>query len=76
MAAGRSGVLCEGGAKVDEKAFLKELYEQIHKSGARGNGTGRNIHQRELKEAVKMANAIYAITSENATLKEALKLLK
>ena len=76
MAAGRSGVLCEGGAKVDEKAFLTELYEQIHKSGARGNGTGRNIHQRELKEAVKMANAIYAITSENATLKEALKLLK
>jgi len=76
MAAGRSGVLCEGGAKVDEKAFLKELYEQIHTSGARGNGTGRNIHQRVFKEAVKMANAIYAITSENATLKEALKILK
>jgi len=76
MAAGRSGVLCEGGAKVDEKAFLKELYEQIHTSRARGNGTGRNIHQRAFKEAVKMANAIYAITSENATLKEALKILK
>ena len=76
MAAGRSGVLCEGGAKVDEKAFLSELYEQIHKGGSRGNGTGRNIHQRELKEAVKMANAIYAITCEDATLKEALKLLK
>jgi len=76
MAAGRSGVLCEGGEKVDAKAFLTELYEQIHKSGARGNGTGRNIHQRTFKEAVKMANAIYAITSENATLKEALKLLK
>ena len=76
MAAGRTGVLCEGGAKVDEKAFLTELYEQIHKGGSRGNGTGRNIHQRELKEAVKMANAIYAITSQNATVKEALKLLK
>jgi len=76
MAAGRSGVLCEGGAKVDEKAFLTELHEQIHKGGSRGNGTGRNIHQREFKEAVKMANAIYAITSENATVKEALKLLK
>jgi class I fructose-bisphosphate aldolase/fructose-bisphosphate aldolase/6-deoxy-5-ketofructose 1-phosphate synthase len=69
-------VLCEGGAKVDEKAFLEELYTQIHKGGSRGNGTGRNIHQRELKEAIKMANAIYAITSENATVKEALKLLK
>ncbi|WP_457749795.1 aldolase [Sulfurimonas sp.] len=76
MAAGRSGVLCEGGAKVQEKAFLEELYAQIHTSGSRGNGTGRNIHQRPLKEAVKMANAIYAITCEGATVKEALKLLK
>ena len=75
-AAGRSGILCEGGDKVDEKAFLKGLYEQIHKGESRGNGTGRNIHQRPLKEAVKMANAIYAITSEDATVKEALKLLK
>ena len=76
MAAGYSGVLCEGGVKRDAKEFLKELYEQIHVGGARGNGTGRNIHQRPLKEAVKMANAIYAITSENASLKEALKILK
>jgi len=76
MAAGRSGVLCEGGKKVDAKLFLQELYEQIHKGGARGNGTGRNIHQRPLKEAVKMANAIYAITSENASLKEALQILE
>ena len=76
MAAGRSGVLCEGGAKIDEKAFLQELYEQKSIGGSRGNGTGRNIHQRPFKEAVKMANAIYAITCENATVKEALKLLK
>ncbi|MEN4046118.1 aldolase [Sulfurimonas sp. NWX367] len=76
MAAGRTGVLCEGGAKTDEKEFLTQLYEQIHKGGSRGNGTGRNIHQRPLQEAVKMANAIYAITSQNATVKEALKLLQ
>lgn len=76
MAAGRTGVLCEGGAKIDEEEFLKELYAQQHKGGSRGNGTGRNIHQRPLEEAIKMANAIYAITAENATVKEALKLLK
>jgi len=76
MAAGRTGVLCEGGTKIDEKEFLTELYEQIHTGSSRGNGTGRNIHQRPLKEAVKMANAIYAITAEDATVKEALKLLK
>jgi len=67
-AAGRSGVLCEGGNKIDEKIFLKELYEQIHVGKSRGNGTGRNIHQRKLKEAVKMANAIYDITVNGKNL--------
>ncbi len=76
MAAGRSGILCEGGNKIDEKEFLEELYEQIHTGKSRGNGTGRNIHQREFKEAVKMANAIYALTVENKNVKEALKILK
>jgi len=67
-AAGRSGVLCEGGNKIDEKIFLKELYEQIHVGKSRGNGTGRNIHQRKLKKAVKMANAIYDITVNGKNL--------
>jgi len=75
-AAGRTGVLCEGGDRRDEEAFLLELYRQIHHGGSRGNGTGRNIHQRSLEEGIKMANAIYAITSENATLEDALKHLQ
>ena len=74
--AGRTGVLCEGGSKKDEESFLRELYEQIHIGGSRGNGTGRNIHQRPLEEAVKMADAIYAITCENKTFKEALEILR
>ena len=75
-AAGKSGVLCEGGSKTNEILFLKELYEQIHIGASRGNGTGRNIHQRELQEAIKMANAIYAITCENKNVEEAIKILK
>ena len=74
QAAGRTGVLCEGGSKVDEAAFLKELYDQIHIGGSRGNGTGRNIHQRPLEEAIRMANAIYAVTVKNATVEEALRI--
>lgn len=76
QAAGRAGVLCEGGSKVDEESFLQELHEQIHIGGSRGNGTGRNIHQRPLKEAIKMVNAIYAVTVRNTSVKDALKLLK
>ncbi len=70
-AAGNTGVLCEGGAKVAEKDFLQELYDQIHLGNTRGNGTGRNIHQRSFDEAVKMANAIYSVTIEGKTAEEA-----
>jgi len=76
QAAGRTGVLCEGGGKINEDEFLKELYTQIHVGNSRGNGTGRNIHQRSLDEAVKMANAIYAITVQNQSAEDAIKILK
>ncbi len=76
QAAGRTGVLCEGGNKVEAEVFLKELYAQIHIGASRGNGTGRNIHQRTLQEAINMANAIYAITAKDATVKEAMKIIK
>ena len=75
-AAGRTGVLCEGGEKRDEKAFLEELYTQINKGNSRGNGTGRNIHQRTVEEGIKMANAIYGITVNNASVEDALTILK
>ncbi len=76
LAAGNTGVLCEGGKKENPEQFLTELYEQIHIGGSRGNGTGRNIHQNTLEDGIKMANAIYAITVENKTPQEALKILK
>ena len=74
-AAGNTGVLCEGGAKEDPQLFLKELYDQLHIGGTRGNGTGRNIHQCNLNEAIKMANAIHAITVQYKTVEEAVDLL-
>ncbi|HHO65864.1 MAG TPA: aldolase [Epsilonproteobacteria bacterium] len=75
-AAGRSGILCEGGNKTDEIDFLEELHTQIHEGKSRGNGTGRNIHQRTVEEGIKMANAIYDITVNNASVEDALKMLK
>ena len=74
-AAGNTGVLCEGGAKEDPQFFLKELYDQLHIGGTRGNGTGRNIHQCNLNEAIRMANAIHAITVQYKTVEEAVDLL-
>ncbi|MFB3764170.1 MAG: aldolase [Methanotrichaceae archaeon] len=73
-AAGRTKVVCAGGASGNVKTFLQTLHDQIHISGASGNATGRNIHQKSLKDAIRMCNAIYAITVEDADVETAWKI--
>ena len=75
-AAGRTGVVCAGGASRDPASFLQQLHDQIHVSGAAGNATGRNIHQKDLDEAARMCDAISAITLDDATVEEALRIYK
>jgi fructose-bisphosphate aldolase / 6-deoxy-5-ketofructose 1-phosphate synthase len=75
LAAGKTGVVCAGGSCTNYEKFLNTLYEQIHISGAKGNATGRNIHQKSEAEAIKMTNAIYSITIENKSAEEALGML-
>jgi fructose-bisphosphate aldolase/6-deoxy-5-ketofructose 1-phosphate synthase len=74
QAAGRTKVVCAGGASLDVASFLQRLHDQIHISGAAGNATGRNIHQKPLDEAVRFCNAIYAITVEDASVEAAMKI--
>lgn len=70
-AAGKTRVVCAGGSSTDPKAFLQSLYDQIHIAGVAGNATGRNIHQKPLDEAIRMCNAISAITIHNKSVDEA-----
>ncbi|MDA3935268.1 MAG: aldolase [Actinomycetota bacterium] len=72
-AAGRCGLVCAGGSTVDAKTFLTQLWEQIHVGGAVGNATGRNIHQRDLGEAVRLTKAISAITLADYDAERALR---
>ncbi len=74
-AAGRTKVICAGGSSTDVRIFLETLHDQIE-SGAAGNATGRNIHQKGLNDAIKMCNAIYAITIDNLSVEKALSLWK
>jgi fructose-bisphosphate aldolase / 6-deoxy-5-ketofructose 1-phosphate synthase len=74
LAAGRTKVVCAGGSSKGAREFLQELHEQINVSGTSGNATGRNIHQKPLAEAVRMCNAVFAVTVESATVEEALKI--
>lgn len=76
VAAGRTGVICAGGKTTDAAGFLQQLHEQIHVSGALGNATGRNIHQRDLAQAVKLCNAISAITLADYGLEQALQVYR
>jgi class I fructose-bisphosphate aldolase len=71
-ASGRTGLVCAGGSTVDAETFLTQLWEQIHVGGASGNATGRNIHQRSLAEAVRLAKAISAITLGDWAVADAL----
>jgi fructose-bisphosphate aldolase/6-deoxy-5-ketofructose 1-phosphate synthase len=72
-AAGRTKVVCAGGSSMEPKAFLQQLHDQIFISGASGNATGRNIHQKPLDEAIRLTNAVTAITVYGKSADEAYK---
>jgi len=73
QAAGRTKVVCAGGSSMEPKAFLQQLHDQIFISGASGNATGRNIHQKPLAEAIRLTNAVTAITVYGKSADEAYK---
>lgn len=73
-AAGRTHVVAAGGSSTDATTFLQRLHDQIHVSGAIGNATGRNVHQKPLDEAIRMCNAISAITLADMSVEDALKI--
>ena len=73
-AAGKTKVICAGGSSTDPAAFLQSLHDQIIIGGVSGNATGRNIHQKSLAEAVRMCNAISAITIHGKSAAEAVKI--
>ena len=72
-AAGKTKVVAAGGSSTDVYEFLDKLHKQINVSGASGNATGRNVHQKSLSEAVRMCNAISAITLGNKDVDFAMK---
>ncbi len=76
QAAGKTKLLCSGGSCIPPQQFLQELHEQIHIGNTDGNATGRNIFSYPLVQAVAMTEAIAAITLDNASVEDALKLVE
>lgn len=71
-AAGRTGVVCAGGAQGNVREFLQKTAEQLM-AGGRGNATGRNVHQKDLDEAVRMCNAISCLVLGHSSVDEAME---
>lgn len=74
LAAGNTRLICSGSRQKDPEKFLTELYAQLDLGKVSGNATGRNIHQRALPEAVRLVNAMHALTIDRKPLEEALSI--
>jgi len=61
LAAGKTKIICVGGNMRSEEELLDFLKLQIKTSGSAGLAIGRNLHQRNLKEATKLGNKIAKI---------------
>ena len=75
-AAGRTGIICSGGGSLAPRDFLQRLHDQINISGCRGAATGRNIHQKETEEAVRMTAACHAIICNGASVDDAMAIFE
>ena len=74
QAAGRTGIICSGGGTLPPEEFLQRLWDQMNISGCSGAATGRNIHQKETEDAVRMTAACHAIICEGASVEDALSI--
>jgi fructose-bisphosphate aldolase/6-deoxy-5-ketofructose 1-phosphate synthase len=72
--AGRTKVVFAGGEMTETKTFLTTVHQQLHTFHASGTATGRNIENRSFDEAVRLCNAISAMTFDNISLQDAFAL--
>ncbi len=75
-AAGRTRIICSGGGTLPPREFLQRLHDQINISGCKGAATGRNIHQKETQEAVRMTAACHAIICDGASVDAAMAIFE
>lgn len=76
LAAGHTGVIISGGSSQAVKDFLEFTWETIHIGGCRGSATGRNVHQRSLREGIAMTKAMSALVYKNSSVADAYVIYK
>ncbi len=73
-AAGKTKVICVGGSKQPAKDLFTFLELQLQIGRSSGLAIGRNLHQRSLDEAIRLAQALSAMIIKGKTAKEAQKI--
>ncbi len=73
-AAGKTGIICVGGGKQPAKSLISFLELQLKTGKSRGLAIGRNLHQRPLDEAVRLARALSAMMFKGISVAEAEKI--
>jgi len=71
-AAGQTKVICVGGNKQDAKELITYAWNQKNIAGTQGLALGRNLHQRTLVDAIKLATALALVINHDASLEDAL----
>lgn len=76
IAAGHTKLICVGGGKQAASSLLNFLDLQLNISGSAGLAIGRNLHQRPLEEATRLARSLSAMILKKTSYKEALNIYK
>ena len=61
QAAGNTKVVCAGGKQHSAEKLLQDVRDQLTIGGSSGAAIGRNIYQRSLEDAVKLANELSSL---------------
>lgn len=71
--AGKVKIVTAGGKVAASESYLFETYKQLHIAKTYGVAIGRNLHQRNVAEAVKLADSLYDIIIDKKDIKSTLK---
>lgn len=76
QAAGNTKVLASGGPRIDARAFLQLVYDQINYGNCSGVAVGRNVFQHTHPQAIELLQALAAIIYEDSSVEQAVELLR
>lgn len=73
LAAGTTQVICAGGKAIDPHQLLQNVFDQL-RAGSSGCAIGRNIFQKNISQATRLAKALAALIYDKSSVQQAIKI--